>query len=287
MIYSMTGYASAARELPGARLNLELRSVNHRYLDVQFRMPDDLRVLEPALRDRIAARVQRGKLECRVGLNAVDGGRGAEISAEAVDRLRGLSARLRAAWPAVPELTAAEILQWPGVLTADTLSPDDLRDACFAALDTVLGEFTATRAREGDKLAAILRERVAAMRGRMATVAPRLPQILASHHDKLRARLREVMDGGEDERVRQEVALLATRVDVDEELSRLEAHCVEVERVLAAGGAAGKRLDFLMQELNREANTLGSKAADIGVTQVALDLKLLIEQMREQIQNIE
>ena len=288
MIFSMTGFASTTRELATAALNIELRSVNHRYLDLQFRLPEDLRPLEPGLRELIVARLQRGKVECRIGLNPLPNAeKPLELNIEVLKQLRALSEKLRLAWPSVPGLTAADILRWPGMLAADTLSLDETRAVCHEALHDVLEDFTESRAREGEKLKAVLLERVAAMEQRVATVAPRMPQIVAAFQEKLAARLREAMTTNDDERIRQEITLFANRIDVDEELSRLVTHFSEIRRVLAAGGAVGKRLDFLMQELNREANTLGSKSADVEVTRVSLDLKLLIEQMREQIQNIE
>jgi uncharacterized protein (TIGR00255 family) len=288
MIFSMTGFASTTRELATAALNIELRSVNHRYLDLQFRLPEDLRPLEPGLRELIVARLQRGKVECRIGLNPLPNAeKPLELNIEVLKQLRALSEKLRLAWPSVPGLTAADILRWPGMLAADTLSLDETRAVCHEALHDVLEDFTESRAREGEKLKAVLLERVAAMEQRVATVAPRMPQIVAAFQEKLAARLREAMTTNDDERIRQEITLFANRIDVDEELSRLVTHFSEIRRVLAAGGAVGKRLDFLMQELNREANTLGSKSVDVEVTKVSLDLKLLIEQMREQIQNIE
>jgi len=288
MIFSMTGFASTTRELATATLNLELRSVNHRYLDLQFRLPEDLRPLEPGLRELIVARLQRGKVECRIGMNPLPNAeQPLELNIEVLKQLRALCEQLRLAWPSVPGLTAAEILRWPGMLAADTPSLDETRIACHEALHDVLEDFTESRAREGEKLKTVLLERVASMEQRVATVAPRMPQIVAAFQEKLAARLREAMAANDDERIRQEITLFANRIDVDEELSRLVTHFSEIRRVLAAGGAVGKRLDFLMQELNREANTLGSKSVDVEVTRVALDLKLLIEQMREQIQNIE
>ncbi len=288
MIYSMTGYASVMREVGSTALNIELRSVNHRYLDVQFRIPEELRPFEAGLREMVVARVQRGKVECRIGFNPISGAqKNFDLNLETLRQLRALSEQLRLAWPSVPGLTAADILHWPGVLGSDTLSADDLRDACLDALRTALDEFSAARAREGERLKELLLERAATMEKLVATVVPRMPQVIAAFRDKLATRLREAMATNDDERVRQEITLFSSRVDVDEELSRLTAHIGEVKRVLAAGGAAGKRLDFLMQELNREANTLASKSADIEVTNTALELKLLIEQMREQIQNVE
>ena len=236
----------------------------------------------------LVAQLQRGKVECRITLTPLaQAQKPAELNAEALKQLRALSEKLRVSWPSVAGLTAAEILRWPGILAAETVSLDEMRAACHVAIELVLQEFTATRAREGEKLKALLLERVAAMEERVAVVAPRMPQVLAAFKDKLTSRLREAMAADDDERIRQEITLFANRIDVDEELSRLTAHLDEVKRVLEAGGAVGKRLDFLMQELNREANTLGSKSVDVDVTRVALDLKLLIEQMREQIQNIE
>ncbi len=287
-IFSMTGFASATRELPNAVLNVELRSVNHRYLDLQFRLPEEVRPLEQGLRELIVARLQRGKIECRIGLNPVSGAQpGAELNGEALKHLRALSEKLRAAWPSVQGLTAADILRWPGILGAETLPLEALRGACHEALQSVLNEFAESRAREGEKLKAVLLDRVAAMQEQIAAVGPLMPQVIAAFQEKLTNRLRDALAASDDERVRQEIALFINRVDVDEELSRLTAHLDEVKRILAAGGAVGKRLDFLMQELNREANTLGSKAVDIQVTKASLELKLLTEQMREQIQNIE
>ena len=288
MIYSMTGFASATRELASAALNVELRSVNHRYLDLQFRLPEDLRALEPGLRELIVARLQRGKVECRIGLNALPAAQKSfELNLEVMKQLRALSEKLRLAWPSVSGLTAADILRWPGMLGAETVSLDEMRAACHAALQEALEEFTASRAREGEKLKAVLLERVTTMEERVSTVAPRMPEVLTAFREKLASRLHEAMAVSDDERIRQEITLFANRIDVDEELSRLTTHFSEIRRILDTGGAVGKRLDFMMQELNREANTLGSKSVDTEVTRVALDLKLLIEQMREQIQNIE
>jgi uncharacterized protein (TIGR00255 family) len=287
MIYSMTGYAVAARELDNAALNLELRSVNHRYLDIQFRLPDELRLIETALRETITARINRGKIECRISFAATPGRKGAELDENVLRQLVALDARVREAMPATGSMTAADVLRWPGILGADTLDLDTLRTVCQSLLEQVLEEFTLTRGREGAKLEAILLERAEAVEQHLAAVAPRMPQVIAAFQDKLAVRLKEALGNADEDRIRQEVVLFANKIDVDEELSRLRTHIAELRRILAKGGAVGKRLDFLMQELNREANTLGSKAADVSVTQVSMELKLLIEQMREQIQNIE
>ena len=284
----MTGYAAASRELACGSLNLELRSVNHRYLEIQFRLPDDLRAVEPALRETLAARVARGKIECRVGFNATPGmGKALRINEDMLRQIGALELKTRTLLAGSPPLGVADALRWPGVLAAEPLPLEELQAACQQLLAAALAELSAARAREGEKLKQLLLDRAASMESRIAEITPRIPQVIAAHQERLTARLREALGGGEEERIRQEVALFAARVDVDEELSRLAAHISELKRALANGGAVGKKLDFLMQELNREANTLGSKSADLAVTQAALELKLLIEQMREQIQNIE
>jgi len=288
MIHSMTGYAMAALELPSGVLNVELRSVNHRYLDIQIRLPDDLRAMEPALREILSARLNRGKVECRVMFTPSPAGHKApELDEDLFGQLTRLEQRVKERLPDAAGLAVPDILHWPGMLGADTLPLEALRTACRELLQQVLEEFSVTRAREGEKLKQMLLERAAAMEQRLAAVAPRMPELLAAFQEKLATRLKEALVNGDDERIRQEVVIFANKIDVDEELSRLNAHIIELRRILSTGGAVGKRLDFLMQELNREANTLGSKAADIAVTQVSMELKLLIEQMREQIQNIE
>lgn len=288
MINSMTGYATAARELAWGSVSVELRSVNHRYLDVSFRMPDELRPAETALREAIAATVTRGKVECRVAYALRSGAQNsAELDDTLLAQLLDLNAKVRGALPDALTLGVADILRWPGMLGTEELPVDELRVTANELMPEVLREFTAARGREGEKLAAVILERAADMRTRIAVVQPRMPGIIAAFQDKLNARLQEALVSADDERVRQEIALFVNKIDVDEELSRLATHLDELQRILQKGGAAGKRLDFLMQELNREANTLGSKSVDIEVTRVAMDLKLLIEQMREQIQNIE
>jgi len=288
MIYSMTGYAAAAKELAYGALNVELRSVNHRYLDIQFRLPDDLRSIEVQLRELLAAKLTRGKVECRVTFAAAAGAQQLPGLNEALlQQLIALDTRIRVIFPAAADLGVSDILRWPGMLGTEALPVEELQTACRDLVQRALDEFTASRAREGEKLKTMLLERAATMELRVAEVAPRMPQALAAFQEKLTARLKEAMGTGDDERIRQEVTLFANKVDVDEELSRLTTHIAELQRILEKGGAVGKRLDFLMQELNREANTLGSKSVDIAVTQVSMELKVLIEQMREQIQNIE
>ena len=287
MIYSMTGYATAARELDSAVVNLELRSVNHRYLDIQFRAPDELRSIEPALREMLTARLNRGKIECRISFASKPGRKSAELDEQLLHQVVALNERVQTAVPGAQSMSAADVLRWPGILGAETLDLDELRAVCQTLLEQVLEDFTLTRSREGEKLKAILLERAAAVEKHLGEVGPRMPQVIAAFQEKLATRLKEALANADEDRIRQEVVLFANKIDVDEEMTRLVTHVTELRRILDKGGAVGKRLDFLMQELNREANTLGSKAADVAVTQVSMELKLLIEQMREQIQNIE
>jgi len=287
-IHSMTGYAAVSREFPFGTLGIELRSVNHRYLDVQFRLPDDLRAVEPALREQLSEKVGRGKVECRVSFSAGAGThKGFKLNEALLLELEEVELKVRTMLAGAGQLTAAEALRWPGVLVTEPLPLEELQAACRELLGGVLRDFNAARAREGEKLKAVLLERAAGMERRIAETGPRMPQVIAAFRERLATRLKEALGANDDERIRQEAAVFATRIDVDEELARLTAHVAELKRILAAGGAAGKQLDFLMQELNREANTLASKSVDLAVTQAALDMKLLIEQMREQIQNIE
>jgi uncharacterized protein (TIGR00255 family) len=202
-------------------------------------------------------------------------------------QLRKLDEGVRAAMPQSAPLSVADVLRWPGMLGNDDLEADKLQEACNGLIARALDDLTAMRAREGAKLKQILLERIGAMEGLVKRVAPRMPQLVASYKEKLSARLKDAMVNMDDDRLKQELVLFASKIDVDEELSRLTTHFGEIRRILDKGGAVGKRLDFLMQELNREANTLGSKSVDLEVTQTSMDLKVLIEQMREQIQNIE
>jgi uncharacterized protein (TIGR00255 family) len=288
MIYSMTGFAMATRELGRGALNLELRSVNHRYLDVQLRLPEELRLLESALRELIVSGVTRGKVDCRLSLEPVAGvSQTPQLNAELLRQLIELSRSVKATLPDARSLSVADILRWPGLLESDALSPESLREACLSLLQQALDELNASRQREGEKLKRLLLERIEKMTRLVAEVAPRIPEIVTAYQEKLGARLAEALINREDDRIRQEFALFAAKVDVDEELTRLSTHLDESRQILERGGAVGKRLDFLMQELNREANTLGSKSIDSGMSKVAMELKVLIEQMREQIQNIE
>jgi len=288
MIYSMTGFASASRTLSHCALAVELRAVNSRYLDINFRLPEDLRALESQLRAVLMARVQRGKLELRASISELPAAqRTLDLNTELVRRLGDAGRQVQQLLPNAAPLTVSDILRWPGVIGEPDRSLDELGSACVALVDQAIVEFNASRAREGAKLAQVILDRAARMQVLVDQIAPKIPQIVSAYGEKLSARLSEAALNPEDDRIRQEVVLFASKIDVDEELSRLRAHVKELQHVLENGGAVGRRLDFLMQEFNREANTLGSKSADLEFTQAAVELKVLIEQMREQVQNIE
>jgi uncharacterized protein (TIGR00255 family) len=292
MILSMTGYANTGAELDSGSLTLELRAVNHRYLDIQLRMPDELRGFEGVLREAIAAQLQRGKVECRINYAARSVQSGASLNRGMLQLLAEWNREVQTALPDARTLSVADVLRWNGVLETPSASTDELRATLLDLMQTALQEFSASRAREGEKLKDFLLQRLEKIESLRNSVMPHVPGAIAAYEQKLIARLREAMQNAPiheagDERIRQELALFASKIDVDEELSRLASHLTEMRRILSTGGAVGKRLDFLMQELNREANTLGAKSVDAEVSRYAMEMKILIEQMREQIQNLE
>jgi uncharacterized protein (TIGR00255 family) len=292
MIYSMTGYATVSEELPLGTLSVEVRSVNHRYLDVQFRLPDELRSFEPGMRELVAARLTRGKVECRVSFQkAPSSDVSLQLNGPLLDQLVELERSVRTRLPGAPTLSVSDVVRWPGMIEADALPLEQLREQAQSLLERAVEDFSAARAREGEKLKALLVERVTQMEALVEKIKPRVPQLVATYQERLATRLKDALKEAaaalDEDRLRQELVMYASKVDVEEELSRLIAHLAETRRILTRGGAAGKRLDFLMQELNREANTLGSKSVDIDVSQASVELKVLIEQMREQVQNIE
>jgi len=288
MIYSMTGYAAVNEELSLGTLGVEVRSVNHRYLDVQCRLPDELRSFEPGMREAVAARLSRGKVECRVGFVKNPASQvSLELNAALLSQLVELDQRVRSRIPGAAGLGVSDVIRWPGIVEANAIPLEQLREHTQSLLERALDEFSASRAREGDKLKAILLDRVKRMEDLVERVKPRIPHLVTAYQERLAARLKDAMAELDEDRIRQELVMFAAKVDVEEELARLVTHLGETRRILSNGGAVGKRLDFLMQELNREANTLGSKSVDIDVSQASVELKVLIEQMREQVQNIE
>ena len=288
MTTSMTGFAAHSLSLDHASVNIDLRSVNQRYLELHFRLADEFRALEPQLRELLQSRLARGKVECRISLAPLpttppDNG----LNPAILERLELWQAAVLARLPDGAPLSVNEVLRWPGAVQAAMLPPDELSDAALAGVRIALDDLLDSRRREGAKLKQHILERLAAAESQVASLQPLLPALLADQREKLAARLREALGEAGHERLAQEIALIAQKADVDEELSRLTTHFAEVRRVLEQKGAVGKRLDFLMQELHREANTLGSKSVSVETSRVALELKVLIEQMREQVQNIE
>jgi len=284
----MTAFARQESQGAWGSLVIELRSVNHRYLETTLRMPEDLRALEPQLRDRVGQVLNRGKVECNLRHQPPS-----DIPGEIVIN-HDLAARLAHATREIDAIlynpapiNGLEVLRWPGVMQLPVADPEQLKTAALTLLDAALLELTEQREREGEKLKAIILQRCDAMQGVIAGVKERLPQVMANMRERLRSRLAELQVETEPGRLEQEMVIQAQRLDVDEEVDRLTTHLAEVRRVLGQDQPVGRRLDFLMQELNREANTLGSKSADTETTRASVDLKVLIEQMREQIQNIE
>jgi TIGR00255 family protein len=286
MIRSMTAYASAETTGPAGTLSCELRTVNHRYLELSPRLPDDLRGYESQLRERIAAKLSRGKLDITVRRAGDSRSESLQINSAMLSRLSELSLDLDARFPKM-HIEFTELLRFPGVLQQAETDPEAQQAALFEVLDRALDALTATREREGAKLGAILREKLDAIERIVAEVRTWMPEIRAALRTRLEARLADLKQPADPGRLEQELVLQITRSDVDEELDRLSTHIAETRRVLGLKEPVGRRLDFLMQEFNREANTLGSKSVDARSTNAAVELKVLIEQMREQVQNIE
>ena len=284
----MTGFAVESSDLSAGTVTLELRAVNSRFLELNFRMGEEFRVLEPTLRERITERVRRGKVECRIGFAAAESGCLPEHPNTALlNQLAVLSENIRQAMPDARPMSVAEALRWPGMLGDNTPDATELHSVAMALLDKALVDFNASRSREGVKLGTIVLERVAAMREQSGILRPKVPAIVAAYRDKLTQRMEELLQTADHDRIHQEVAFFAQKIDVDEELDRLLTHLDEIKRVLKIGGPVGKRLDFLMQELNREANTLGSKSVSLDFSHTSVEFKVLIDQMREQVQNLE
>ena len=284
----MTGYAVTSKEILIGSINIELRAVNSRYLDIQFRMSDEFRSLEPTIRELLTLHLNRGKIECRLNFSArSDFEHPQQLNLPLFKKLVELNKAVKSSLPEAQSLSVSDILNWPGILANETNPIDSLHENSLALLKETLNDLTATRIREGEKLKIILLDRLEQMRKLLVTAQPHIPGLIEAFEEKLRNRLKEADVNQEDERIRQEISLFAGKIDIDEELSRLQTHLDEVERILNKGGAVGKRLDFMMQELNREANTIGSKSVDLEISKISIALKVLIEQMREQVQNIE
>ncbi|MCC5881463.1 MAG: YicC family protein [Halomonas sp.] len=286
-VHSMTAFARQSREDDWGSLQLELRSVNQRYLEPFFRLPEALRDLEPAFREALRTRLTRGKVECHLRFEPTDASETLAVNRSRLVALAAALGEIREALPQVAMPDALSLLEHPGVLESQGIDLDLVKAEATALFQAALDELIDARAREGDKLAVMICERLSGVREQIAEVRRLMPTILERQRTLLLERLETVKAELDPQRLEGELVLLAQKADVDEELDRLEAHVSEVERQLGQNGPKGRRLDFLMQELNREANTLSSKSAVASTTRCAVELKVLIEQMREQIQNIE
>lgn len=288
MMRSMTAYAGVESDTAQGRLSVELRSVNHRYLELSLRLPEELRALEPRLRERVAQRVGRGKIDAVVRRRSSEG---APLHLKLNQPLAAELARLaREVGQHAPDLapgTRLEALAWPGMIVEPDADQAALHEAALAVFERALDEFVEARAREGARLAGFLAERLAGIEAIVVSLRALLPEIRAGLRARLDQRLATLAQPLDPGRIEQELVLALARLDIDEELDRLDAHVAEARRILARAEPAGRRLDFLLQEFNREANTLGSKSVDQRSTQAAVELKVLIEQLREQVQNLE
>ena len=288
MTFSMTGFAALEQPIENATLILELRAVNSRYLDLHFKLDENLRSFEPVIREQIGAVLSRGKIECKMNLiQRLQAGQATQLDDALMQQLATMQEKAQQYFPQSRQLSVADILRWPGVVLSSSLSQDSLLEDLKKLVQKGLLDLNASRLREGEKLKALVLERLSQIEALVIKVKPLLPTLTKEYQVKLEAKLQESLKNIDQDRIAQELVLFAQRIDVDEELTRLTAHISEVKRILTSDAPAGKRLDFLMQELNREANTLGSKSVSVQTTQVSMELKVLIEQMREQIQNIE
>ncbi len=304
-VSSMTGFALARRDHRVGAIVLEIRSVNSRYLDPQFRLSDELRSGEASLREAITARVARGKLDVRFYIHRNAGVSQGIVAADRVlAQLEALDRGVRARLPDARPLSVNEVLHWPGVLESGDIEVDEVSALTKSLANEALDQLATARAREGERLATVIIDRIDAMESVVERLQPAVPRLVEAHQRLLEQRLAAALGivfepkpgeptaaaltrGEALDRIRQEITLYGTRIDVSEELSRLAGHLTEVRAILGRGGAVGKRLDFMMQELNREANTLGSKSAAAELADAAVELKLAIEQIREQVQNLE
>ena len=287
MIRSMTAFASGERNTAdGGVLGCELRAVNHRFLELGLRLPEELRAYEPLLRERVAARISRGKLDLVMRLRAPESASGLHLNEAMVAELARLNLDLASKFPGL-RTSLTELLQYPGVLQGRGVDAEAMQREVLALLDAVLDDFIAAREREGGKLATVIGERGEAIAKIAGEVRTLVPQIRAGQRAKLEARLADLSQPADPGRIEQELVLWLQKLDVDEELDRLDSHIVEIRRVLGQREPVGRRLDFLLQEFNREANTLGSKSVDARTSAAAVELKVLIDQVREQVQNIE
>jgi uncharacterized protein (TIGR00255 family) len=283
----MTAYARITEEHNWGSISCELKSVNHRFLEVGFRMPESLREAETTLRDMARKKLGRGKIDCSVQITFNHSDASSELDLETAREHIKIVESISAEITQPGTISAIDIMKLPGVLKDSSIDIKQLSKAGIQAFDLALDQMLEGRSREGEKLANMIEQRLLGIEAQIALVRKHLPEILEQQRNRLHEKLAELKDQLDEQRLEQEMVIISNRADVDEELDRLEAHVIEIRRVLGDQASIGRRLDFLMQELNREANTLGSKSISNITTQASVELKVLIEQMREQIQNIE
>ena len=287
MISSMTAYAANEAEFNNLTLSCEVRSVNHRYLDVSIKLPDRLRFVETDIRSLISAKISRGKIECALNFKRKADRQNFMVDQEAVTALIAATRTIEGQMHSAMSFSALDVLAFPGIQQEAELDKADLRSGISKLVAAAVSQLSETREREGRQLKALIEERCVKIQGYLATASQRMPEVLSGLRKKLTDRIMELAVQPDFDRLEQELVYLAQKLDITEELDRLDTHVNEVLRVLDQPEPIGRRLDFLMQELNREANTLGSKSMDKDMTQIAIELKVLIEQIREQVQNIE
>jgi len=288
MLHSMTGFAREAVETTAGTLTWEIRAVNHRYLDVQFKLPDNLRPQEQSFRQQASQSLGRGKVECSLYLRrAINQDNEMQLDTALVELIGHRISELTSKLPNVAAVSPIEILRWPGVVLQSEVDTEPLVAEATELLDTTLQAINAMRASEGERIAEMLKSRCTDIEAISGAVRNRMPEVISATRARQKERIEQLDIDADPARLEMEIALVTQKLDVDEELDRLESHLVEINDALQSKKPVGRRLDFLMQELNREANTLGSKSADTETTKAAVDLKVLIEQMREQIQNVE
>lgn len=287
MIRSMTGFARRERQGSWGTLSCELRTVNHRFLELSVRLPEELRAAEGELRQQIGAALRRGKVDASVHLKTEARSQGLQIDPALLQQLLARLEEVQSRLSGSASINVMDVLRWPGLLAEQERDSGELQQAALTLLAETLQELNAMRAREGARLHELLAQRCEAMNTQVAAVKARLPEVSARLRERLQMRLASLNTGADPDRLEQELVLYAHKMDVDEELDRLASHLTEIRSIIDSNEPAGRRLDFLMQELNREANTLSSKSQDVDTTRAAVELKVIIEQMREQIQNIE
>lgn len=284
---SMTAFSAAEAEIDNLTMYCELRSVNHRYCDISIKLPESLRFADPLIRNAISSRLKRGKIECAITLTLPDTQQFGDINISAVKALLAATTAIEQEMQNPQPFSALDVLTFPGVQQQNRVARESLEKCLQALLDPALTDMLKTREREGSQLGVFIDKRCQQMLHLITEAERRIPEVLRQLREKLTARITELCAEPDFDRLEQELVLLAQKLDVEEELDRQQTHVEEVLRVLSENGPIGRRLDFLMQEMNREANTLGSKSSDKELTRISIDMKVMIEQMREQIQNIE